>query len=114
MAYSKTPTDWFPNYTEDGVDQFTFDIADMPDLDVDKIDIGEATPTGDIAEILRSILKKAAAVYAGQATADKPEQWSGLASFSENIATGIKSETYTFRFNTSEDAGATSSVVDES
>ena len=65
--YSKKPTDWFANWSEDGT-SITVPIATFPEMTADEAD----ADTGDFPNILYAILHKARSAYEALAVADRP------------------------------------------
>jgi len=101
MAYSKVPTDWIPDWSEDATD-ITVPLASFPEMTAAEADAA----SGDIANILYAIAEKIATVWLATATADRPTMWRIGKSVTPDLVAGTEEAVYTLRFTTEVDVGA--------
>lgn len=96
MAVTIVPTDYLPSWSEDATN-ITVPIASITGLTADEAD----GTTGDIREILRTILDTIYAVYAAQASADRWTKCAMTKSASVNTTTNVITNQFVVTFSTS-------------
>ena len=89
MAFTATPTGWFPSWSEDATD-ITVPIATFSGLTAGTAD----GATGDIRKILYSILETAWNKYASLASANRPGKLTMNKTSISNDVTGTITHTY--------------------
>ena len=92
MAFSKTPTNLFANWSSDGTN-VTLPIASLPELTSAEANAS----TGDLRKIVFALLERLFAWYNGLATADRPTKLAIGKAATVNTATGKTSIVYTIR-----------------
>jgi len=92
MAFSKVPTNWLANWSEDGTN-ITVPLATFPQLTAAEAD----ATSGDIRDIAYAICHKLDAAWAAKAVADRPSQWSQSSATSVDT-NGNLVKTFTNRF----------------
>lgn len=97
MAFEDTPTVWLPNYTTPTAGEVTLDHADFPEL----TDAECHEVTGDIRKIYFGILEGIYESWSNMDVADRPNRMSLSKNVSTNVDTGIQTNTFTYRFETS-------------
>lgn len=100
MAVSRVPTDWIPNWSEDGTN-ITVPIASLPELTAAEADAA----TGDICAILYALLEKLVADWNALAVADRPSKMTIARATSVNDETGQITRRYTVDLVTAPEAG---------
>lgn len=98
MAFNQAPTSIFPGYASDGTN-ITIPIADLPALTT----VEAHASTGDVREVLRSILLQATTVIAALPTADKPSKMTITASNPQALSAEQQRHTYTAAFTVNVD-----------
>lgn len=107
MAFNIAPTTIFPGYTSDGT-EITIPIAAL-----DGLTAAEANATtGDVREVLRSILLTANNAIIALPSADKPSKMSITASNPQALSAEQQRHTYTAQFTVNVDP-ALASVAPE-
>ena len=96
MAFSKVPTAWIPNWSEDGTD-IIVPIATFPQLTAAEADAA----TGDIRKILFGVADALVNAWIAKAAADRPAKMTLSRSTSVNDQTGAVSRRYVFDFELS-------------
>ena len=102
MVYSKVPTDWFENWSEDGTN-ITVPLATFPEMTAAEADAA----TGDFPNILYAILHKAREKFKALAVADRPAYMSIYKT--ETPSADVEGEsqvTFTVQFTVSAPAGS--------
>lgn len=107
MPLTVVPTDWLPDWSEDGAD-ITVPLATFPELTAAEADAAD----GDIRKIAFAIVDKLYAVYNATAVADRPTKMRITRGTSANDETGVMVRSYVFTFDTEVAAGGME-VADE-
>lgn len=93
MAFTKTPSTWLDNWSEDATN-ITVPLATFPELTAAEAD----GTTGDIRKIVFAVLEKLWLEWVATATADRPGKWTMTKSASVNTSTGITTVQYVNTF----------------
>jgi len=93
VAWDPTPTEWLPNWSEDGT-TISLPIASLPQLTAAEAD----ATTGDIRKIVFALVDALQQAYAGLAAADKPSKLTITRATSVNDTDGTIRRTYSFEF----------------
>jgi hypothetical protein len=89
MAFSDTPTDWLPSWSENGTD-ITLPIASLPELTAAEAD----ATTGDIRKIWYAFNEAIYTEYNSLAAGDRPGKMLMTKSQSTNTVTGVITTQY--------------------
>ncbi|MEQ1862910.1 MAG: hypothetical protein ABMA13_23560 [Chthoniobacteraceae bacterium] len=94
MAFNPAPSNWIPNWSEDGTD-ITVPIASFPELTAGEADAA----TGDIRKLAYAIAEKLYMKFVSEAAGDDaPAQMQITKGQSLNPSTGKITVTYAFTF----------------
>ena len=94
MAFSKTPTDWIPNWSENGT-AISVPIASFTEL----TDAEADGANGDIRKIAFAWMEALWLEWNSLETANRPTKWNLTKSASVNTSTGITTTQYVQRFS---------------
>ena len=93
MAFTKTPTAWLDDWSENGT-AISVPLATFPELTEAEAD----GANGDIRKIVFAILEKLWLEWAATETANRPTKWTMTKSASVNTSTGITTVQYVNTF----------------
>jgi hypothetical protein len=90
MAFDKTPTSWFENWSEDAT-TISVPLATFPELTAAEADAA----TGDIRKIMFAIVEKFYSVYIATLSADRPTKFTITKTATADMVRGVLKNRYT-------------------